>query len=201
MNIKVNGNSVIRYNNSDYVKIFRHDIRKARFFNDANECRRSFAKNRFSTIGYIDETFKINDRYHFLIVYEEIDAYLEWNQEISMLERVESVNAEIYNNSFNEFHGLAVSTDSSNTCFDGTPMTLSFINWWYAIGVMKREFFKIPGPVFDDRINVNAVELYIKFNDIQQIAKLPILKDVCTNRCRTRGYSFLSLVSFLILLK
>ena len=181
--------------------IFHQKYPSGGLFND-NECLKSLKKNKFSVIGSINESFKINSKYHFLIEYPEYGDLLEWEQSKEITHDA-SVDAIYYNKTFLSFRGVGLSFDNDKSCFDGSPGDSGYENWWYSIGTKKVFGDKgIPGPKFENNnVVVNEVRLWIKFEDPFIFEKLPKLKIMCTMKMNTKkmnSFSF-SFVAILLL--
>ena len=180
--LQLNGYKAKHYNSSNFVRIFHHKFPFGNMFLNYEECNKSLKKNKFSVIGSIDESFKINNNYHFLLEYPEINARVEWEQELPITSNVTDVHSNVYNKTFREFKGIAYSGNKGYTCFDDTPSYTG--TWWYAVGIknkFKEEY--IPGPVvLDSYITVKEVQLWMKIEDISIVKKLPVINILCSQK-------------------
>ena len=194
----LNGYKFKEYNGSNFVLIFRHKYPSGGTFS-VNECMKSLKKNRFSVIGSIDERFKINNNFHFLLEYPEFDAHLEWEQKLAITSDTNNVQAIVYNASFGSFYGLGQSESTSYTCFDGSPKSPTEY-WWYSVGMINPYTgYNIPGPVFNNSHYVKEVLLWIKFDKIMNLDVFPKIYFLCTNKLtRSRASPFLFIIIFLL---
>lgn len=186
----LNGYKVKHHNSSNFFLIFHHKYPIGGLFADDKECNESFKKNKFSVIGSIDESFKINNNFHFLVEYPKLDAHLEWEQELPITSYTKDVYANVFNKSFLNFRGIAYSDKYNETCFDGTPN--SEASWWYAFGIKNAFNGNIPGPIFQQNdqghIQVNEALIWIKIDNVDNIRKLPAIRMKCTmkQQCSNR---------------
>jgi hypothetical protein len=196
----LNGYNVMAYNGSKWIMIFHQKHPEGGFFTD-DECLKSLRKKRFSVIGSINESFKINSRYHFLLEYPALGDKIEWEQ-TKEITHSEPVDAFVYNATFNGFNGLGLSYDRKYACFDGSPGDCGYTQFWYTVGAKYHypEGGPIPGPVYQNKaIVVNEVKLWIKFDDVFVFEYLPIIAPKCTvNYKRTLSFSF-SFAMFLMI--
>ena len=179
-----------RYNESNFVLIFRQKYPSGGLFLDENECNKSLKKNKFSIIGSINDNFKINNNYHFLLEYPEVDMLIEWEQKLYITSNESDVYENVYNSTFKTFHGLAKSADfPDSTCIDG-----SVNSWRYAIGTRISYMGKyIPGPYITTGIDVNEVLLWMKYDNVDLLHNLPTLRSFCSNKT---SHSKISLFMF-----
>ena len=189
------GHRFKRYNESNFVLIFYQNYPFSGLFHSDQECNKSLLKNKYSIIGLIDDKYRINEYFHFLLEYPELSAKLEFKQKLPITSTSSNVQAISYNKTYNNFHGLAVSGDKNSTCFDGTPGAMTSL-WFYAIGMKtKYEGYQIPGPQFVNNntfINVKKVLLWMKYDDINLLRNLPSISLFCTQKqARTRTPAFL----------
>ena len=188
--IFIDGYRVKEYNSSSWLQIYHQNTFKGGFFKDYKQCNFSLKKNLFSVIGLTDESFKISDKYHYLLHYKELnDAYFEWEQATLIQENVSSVPYSFYNKSFTNFAGIAPSYLPSDACFDGTPG--DNIYTWYSIGRIEKYSDAMPGPALNGTGKVIAdVSLYIKIDDMQRLQRFPVLKTLCTVIIKQRKHNF-----------
>ena len=70
-----------------WLKIFHHDCSEGEFFNpESPELLNVHTKNRFSILYVINNRFKINDKYEFLLEYPEENKYNHWRQSFNPLD-------------------------------------------------------------------------------------------------------------------
>ena len=171
----LNGYKFKEFNNSFFVLIFRQEYPSGGLFANDEECNKSLKSKRFSVIGSVDERFKVNEKYHFLLEYPELSAYLEWEQALPITTNSSNLEANVYNKTFKRFQGLSISFDSTRTCFDGSPGK-NTNSWWYSVGMINPYNGRtIPGPVINNCIYVNEVLLWMKFDNISVLYNLPAI--------------------------
>ena len=186
----------MEYDDAKWVMIFHHKYPSGGLFSD-EECLKSLHKHKFNVIGSINDRFKINSKYYFLIEYPSRGDYLQWEQS-KEITHDESVDATVYNESFISFYGLGSSYDTAKTCYDGTPGDHKTDQWWYSIGTKNgyNSTVAIPGPCsVRECIPLNEVNLWIKFDDIFVLKNLPKLRLRCTifnKRKPTSSFSILA---------
>ena len=95
------------------------------------------------------------------------------------------------------FTGFSLSSSSSSTYLDG--MTTSG-EWWYAIGQTKyfNESF-IAGPCYPGAIPLYDVSLFIRFTDISQLQRLPIILSISLHRIFRIHLSYSYFLIFVLL--
>jgi len=127
----------------------------------------------------LDESFKIDGKYEFLLQYPELSGFNRWKQTINPI--LETKAGKTVVNGYQGIHidwsgwywgGLARSTFSFS-CVDGSIATG---NWYYTIGTYAGSAYtpKFPGPAYSntDDIRVNEVYLWVKTNrDISEKTK------------------------------
>ena len=192
----LSGHRFKRYNESNFVLIFSQKYPSGGLFHSEEECNKSIKKNKYSVIGLIDDKYKLNEYFHFLLEYPELHSKLEFKQHHPITSSSNNVQSIYYNNTYKNFAGLAKSADKDNSCFDGS-LGAEKSNWFYSIGMKtKYEGYQIPGPEFvnsDIFINVNKVLLWMKYDDISLLRYLPSIPLFCTQkqtRSRTPTYLF-----------
>ena len=169
----LSGHRFKRYNESNFVLIFSQKYPSGGLFHSEEECNKSIKKNKYSVIGLIDDKYKLNEYFHFLLEYPELHSKLEFKQKLPITSTSNNVQPIYYNKSFSYFYGLAKSADIEKTCFDATPGE-GTLNWWYSIGTIHSCETQwndnvIPGPIQ----GVNYVKLWIRIRE----ASLRICKE------------------------
>ena len=149
-----------------WEKIFYHDI-SGGFFSDKSMAIYCSEEKRFSRIGNIHPSYKINGAYHFILDYSTF-GYIQWTQTISPLDAPEENNPNIELSiiknpyGFTHFKVLQTST-SSLSLLDGDGYLMS--NYWYSVGTIFYEN-KIPGPYINGVSKpVSTVTLWIRSNN------------------------------------
>ena len=157
--------------------IFHHNVTKGGYFLKKEEAQYSRNPNRFSLLAKINDLFKINDNFEFLLLYPNLEGYLHWTQKTNPME-TKSTTPDTYkivknswSSSSEHFEGLGVS--SGATLLKGTPNSE---NWFYAVGQYREEASypgKIPGPLWKFQDNYfYEVNLYIKIVDLKLVQYL-----------------------------
>ena len=198
---RLSGYRFKRYNESNFVLIFEQKYPIGGLFQDERECNKSHKKNKYSIIGSINDNFKINEYFHFLLEYPELDSYLEFEQKTYITSNAYNVNAKNYNSSFIQFNGLAKSGDANYSCIDGSP-GVGTGSWWYSIGTkIPHSNAHIPSPIFKNiGVDVNHVLLWIKFGDIDLLRDFPLISSFCTHKITiSRPTAFLYIVVLLLI--
>ena len=165
---------------SKWMKIFYHNVEGGFFINE-NDVLYNNNENKFSILGYIDDTWKINNYFEFLLEYPEVIGCNIWKQSINP-----RFNSEIGDNqkaigyiginiswTLSNWGGLVKSNPGTDTYLDGSTGGIGY--WWYSIGSFKPYSNGIPGP---NDIVVTKVLLWIKVlnNDLIIISKLKKFK-------------------------
>jgi hypothetical protein len=170
--IRVNGYNVIENSSYLWLQVFHHKYPEGGLFSSNDECNFSLKKNRFSVLKYIDETFKINDYYKFIIEYPNENKTIQWDQRMSIMNKNISVEPVIHTPGFSNFNGLGISSDINSTCFDGNP-TSSYGNWWYSIGAKTVYLEGFPGIHGDNSVSTKEVSLWIMIAHLNDTKKFP----------------------------
>lgn len=161
---------------SEWILIFHHDSTFG-MFSRYSEARYSMNKNKFSVIGRIDDSFKINEKFEFMLKYPNISGQNHWTQTVNPIHAQPNV---LVNDTWfsNNWHGLSLSNDKESTFIDGSPFNSD--TCYYAIGCMYKSLY-IPGPEWSlEGKQFTQVDLYIKVNDMTLVSKL-------FNRCTVRN--------------
>ena len=119
-----------------WLLVFRHSTRKTVSFFTKEEAKLNNEEDRFSIIAKIDETFKYDSKYEFLLEYPETNEYCIWRQSLSPLKDTKDGNSaegfepiRLIPNCLT-FGGLQLSS-VSRSLIDGSTNTGL---WYYAIG-------------------------------------------------------------------
>jgi hypothetical protein len=124
-------------------------------------------EKRFSRIGNINPSYKINGAYHFILDYGTV-GYIQWTQTISPLDAPEQNNPNIELSiiknpyGFTRFKGLQ-KTQRSESLLDGDGYQLEY--YWYSVGTINHNP-NIPGPYINGAYKtVSTVTLWIRSNN------------------------------------
>lgn len=122
--------------------IFFHNVTEGTnlYFDDSSALNNN-EENKFSIIGFINEAFRINGCYEYLLEYPEHGEYLIWQQTIHISnttaqQTAADIGYKKKHQNYEGFKGLSRSTNSHATVFDGSPGTDGF---YFSIGA-KCEF-------------------------------------------------------------
>ena len=136
------------FKNGRWLKIFYHNCTNRNYFIDENEAKYSVDSHKYSILGNITDSFKIGNKFEFILYYPLLEKYFHWRQSLNPLEDIENeskdhakgfhlifpyVSEEKYS-----FRGLVKSTIKDvywNSLLDGNP---GYEGWFYAIGVYNK---------------------------------------------------------------
>ena len=158
------------YNNSWFL-VFFHDISYGHFLNK-KEASFSLKKHKYSVLKKIDDSFKINGVFEFLLKYPNATGQNHWTQTVSPAyanPNTENGYAPI-NVSWTDyfFHGLAIS-NQTYSYIDGSPFHDS---WFYSIGKFSCEEY-LAGPTWGtEQKRYYQVFLWMRVNDPHLLKKL-----------------------------
>ena len=160
--------------NNSWVLIFHHDSSKG-FFSSKKEARYSLNPHKFSLLSRLNEGFKIEGRFEFLLKYPQFTGQNHWTQTVNPVEAQpnEDIGYEGINISWsiNYWGGLALSS-TERTLIDGSPYADT---WFYAIGTVSSSYpNQIPGPYWEYQgvSVINMVDLWIRVNNFALISEL-----------------------------
>ena len=145
--------------------IFYHDYTAGDKFND-DLALLSNDEKRFSIIGLINENFRHNGYYEYLLEYPEVPGYIQWRQSIDIASTTSTQTSKDIgfiklHADYPGFEGLSRSTEPAATTFDGTPGSYGY---WYSVGA-KVDYFgtQFPGPEYaGQRDGVHYCKLWIR---------------------------------------
>ena len=175
----VNGYRVAEYEEKLWLEVFHHKYIKGIFFRNNEECNFSLNKNRFSVLRYIDDTYKIDNKYKFIQEYPQEKRIVRWDQELSIMSKGINVMPTIFTPNIPNFEGIVVSSDENYSCFDGTP-TSDVESWWNAIGTKVSFNSGIPGIWNTESASSQEVSLWIMINKVYDVNKIPIFMKMCS---------------------
>ena len=172
-------NIFLKYEGNIWLKIFHHKYPQGKLFTSDEECNLSLHENKFSVLKYIDETFKIDNYYKFLLEYPNEKRFVRWDQELSIMTKYSSVSAVVHTKGLSYFNGVAVSSENDKTCFDGSPD--SQINkWWYSIGTKVDYHGGFPGIWNSADKETNEMSFWIMIKHVSDINKIPVFRQICS---------------------
>ena len=132
--------------NRRWILVFYHNFSSDKdLFKNKTEALLTNQENKFSILGKIKPSFRINGRYEFLLEYPGIEGYFNhWSQTKNPVNAKpnEENGYKPINVSWEglSWHGLSLSS-SEGTLIDGSPYSGG---WFYSIGLMKNWFNMIP---------------------------------------------------------
>ena len=149
--------------------ILHHDSYKG-YFGTISKAKNSNEIGLISSLGNIDDSYKINDRFYFRIVYPQLNEYIQFSQRINPIQATmnDDVNCSIEYQPYSRNFQCLVQSNSDFTFLEGEKDDKK--NWYYAIGMLKSttdgNAGLIPGPEFIiNGIKIHVVDLYIKISD------------------------------------
>ena len=183
-----NGYRLKEFNDSTFVRVFWHNSVIGNFFK-GKEILFVNKRGRFSVVGSINEVFKENENYEFLLEYCQVSKHFHWQQKTNILEKVDNVNMTPKNISGGNFYGLSASYLETLTSIDGTPGNNT--NWYYSIGQKTNYYGGIAGAYWFENEQakydtVSEEELWMKINSTKLLENLPSLINRCTHKMTTR---------------
>ena len=157
------------FNGKPFLKIFYQFTNSSSdFFNENDDFELINERNKFSILKHIDDRFKYNDYFEFLLEYPSLEGFNNWKQKIfpTKAEDPNSIGYLKENDSCTwegkEWGGLFKSSNFNASYLEGSVNTSLY---WYTIGSKKsymvENFF--PGPCFleSEGIKVQNVLLHI----------------------------------------
>ena len=177
------------HSGKNWLKIFSHEMIENNYFTSEKELQLTNNDGKFSIIGAIDESFKVNGVYEFLLEYPDIsDNYNQWNQTVFPLDSIK-YNPDI------EYKKIQVFWDVNFFGLSRSNEPKSYIdgaidgNWYYAIGAKKSHDVEnqFPGPCYQidsstgfciNGTSVSKVNLWI-YSPLHSIANL--MMNPCKN--------------------
>ena len=150
-----------------WLKIFHHDMSTGEGFNSPEEAQYIESDYKYSILNDLDSTYKIGEKFEFLLDYPETKEYNRWKQNNNPLE--ESEHGQDVAEGFVTIHtglprtlwgGLVRTNQSFRACLlNGSPKNPTNREWWFAIGMYKGvtwnygKFTKLPANVGDKEYN------------------------------------------------
>ena len=167
------------YENVQWLKIFHHDCTKREFFQRGSpELLNINTKNRYSLLYIINEKFKIDGKYEFLLEYPEANKHNHWRQSNNPLNETdkygdgvrshynasgyEDVNIQMRQHNW----GGLVRGNSDDSLLEGS---LGSVEWFYAIGQANSNWYSssLAGFKYPNNMdNIHVVYLWIGVKDL-----------------------------------
>ena len=178
----------------NWVRVFYHRYSAGYFPADKSLCQISNEEGRFNSIGKLNDLFKINGVYEFMLDYKE-NGSIVWQQSVlpteikkETLDNVPGLKILYNHRNFKHFSGLKES-NTSNSCFDGSNAELE--NFRFSIGTIYFRDYGIPGPLITDGVNVEEVILWIRVPSQRFTIK----------SCKRSLFFNIALINLLVILK
>ena len=163
-----------------FLLLFHFKIENKNYFTTYNEFLYTNSKNKYSILGYLDDSFKIDlNSFHFLIEYPETSCYISFTQNVNPLNAPH--NSQVgYDNSITNctlkvpFSGLT-KFNGSNTYLDGYNQAEYDSIWHYPIGqrtVWVSGHHQIPAYLDVYEPKITEVNFWIKINSLAIIDKI-----------------------------
>ena len=148
--------------------IFHHNI-EGGFFTPKNVLS-SHTKHKFSVLGRLNDQYKYEDSFHFLLTYPQTSGYINWTQNENPIHRTTNSTYHVISNTFqsvNQFEGLSLHGGNDATFLEGQIGEKT--TWFYAIGQYRgsRDYpNSLAGPrwILDNK-NSTEVNLYLRIYD------------------------------------
>ena len=142
-------NFIVSDEKAIWALIFHHESKYGYFLNE-RQALLSYDIRKFSVLSKVDDSFKIDGYFEYLLIYPDIDGYSQWKQSVNPIDAKPEQPNGYQNISFswsdgNSFNGLSRSSEKT-TLLDGSPFQNT---WFYAIGCYGHEggtYMGIPGP-------------------------------------------------------
>ena len=176
--------------NSIWLLLFHHDVTIGEFFYSRAESKKCFnyTKGKYSILYTLNNEYRINEKFEFLLEYPEINKSNQWRQSNNPLHQTfvgnenvtgyEPINIQL---SESHWHGLHKVNNEQVTLLAGSYNG----DWFYSIGTVSKEFSPcFPGPGTKSKI----VSLWVKIRGEP---------NKCTFRQRRRLISLFSVVIYI----
>ena len=139
--IKINGNTIIQYNGSNWLKIF-HQNTKFCYFDSISQARYSKDENCYSIIKTINDKYRLSENdelfYSFLLEYPQIPQYIYFHQSTFNSDTAESYKLITSNGTWPHFGGLR--HYNKDILFSGDDQP----NYWnYPVGVKSKAYYPL----------------------------------------------------------
>ena len=145
------------------------------YFTSYQEFLFSMDENKYSIMGYFDDSFKIDNNFTFMIEYPEYNCFVFFQQEKNPMntENNADVGYLFVNNTCNEtieFKGLTKS--QGGAYLDGTNEEEYPAYWYYGIGQIKGwSGHQIPGFLREQTPMIMEVNFWVKLNNLSLLKR------------------------------
>ena len=156
------------FNNKRWLLLFYQNIYTINdFIKEESEFLYVNQRTKFSIFKFINEDFKYDNFYEFLLEYPSLEGYNQWKQGLFPLDCNESEGDKTVDFQADSstlswsylFKGLISSSAVSDTFLDGS---VDNDKWWYSIGA-KRAYTKqlFPGPATKGESGISLSTVYL----------------------------------------
>ena len=174
-------------NFQDWHLVFQHNSQKAGFFGELSRAKYSHKNNLFSVLGRINDLYKINGYFEFILVYPELKDYIQFEQDKNPLYTKNTDTFDCHISHFNWKHlqpfQCLTRSNFSKTLLEGQR---TIHTWYYAIGLLKAETDypdAIPGPGWNvSNTIIHEVSMFMKIIDKSLIRRLYLMNSLFRQR-------------------
>ena len=168
--------SLSSYRNKSWLLIFSHNSSRSGLFPNSDAALFSLLPVRFSILSTIEDSWKIDNKFEFMLEYPEHSVRNIWKQSLNPIDDYESARpdertAQGYDEvsidvSDNGWGGLVRSSIPSATLLDGS---VNYVKsgteyWYYAVGASRKFYNDESIPFANSSIHANVVKLWIRFD-------------------------------------
>ena len=186
-----------------WLKVFYHNSDNGDWFTEEEDLLYINSQNRFSIFGFINQYFKIDGYYEFLLEYPEFPLqYNNWKQAYFPLDVSQSSSSYVGYTldetchcswTLSSFGGYSRSSQTTETFLDASYKEE---NWWYTIGAKKTYSIfnnQFAGPVDDQNIGypVSKVTLWIRITP--ELLRYLTYRSCCSSRFLPQSNLFIIL--------
>ena len=157
-----------------WLKVFFHNFTGVVTFKDEAEAKHCNEAQKYSILDEIGPQYKYKGHYEFILEYPSLDYYFQWQQSLSPLEDIESIDKDkaegfnlIHNGTNNYFGGLVKTNltisknNKINSLLNGYPGDSM---WYFGIGMYScvYEPYASEGPPPAQNPGTDLVVLWIR---------------------------------------
>ena len=166
-----------------FLLIFHQNTINNDLFKTEDEFLETNTANKYSILKHIDDDFKINGLFEFIMDYPEIKEYGRWTQTKNPLNAKpdEDVDVQEKESTWDKevnFIGLHQSS-LKTACFiegtDAVSQNTGLPNWYYAIGqkIKWESTNYLAGPYYSNKkLNIHQVFLWLKIADLHLLKRI-----------------------------
>ena len=186
-----------------FLLVFHHNTINSNFFNSYSEFLSTDSIDKYSILGFIDDDFKIDNSFEFIMEYPETSKYAHWKQDINPLEGERNeITCNIIDKTWNEdptnpFVCLHKSERINKTYVEGTEGLSSQVKpqYYYSIGLRETWYNNhLPAYISSPTTsNIHEVFLWLKITDLNLLKKIRIITCIY-HKTSLRKYVFVFLL-------